>query len=221
MPSVSMTGSGYSRTICAMGERDTDPPRAGNVSTVEYYERHAHEYALEIDDVPPPVIADPLRRLAASLPAGAQVLEVGSGTGRDADFLETLGPRVRRTDVTRAFVDMQIARGLHAEQLDLITDELGGPYDAIVATAVLIHIERARTDDVLTKVAAALRPRGAFLVCIREGTGEERGDDCHMTYWPHDAFVERLERAGLRIAWHTAFGHGPDERWLTFLATRP
>jgi 2-polyprenyl-3-methyl-5-hydroxy-6-metoxy-1,4-benzoquinol methylase len=190
------------------------------VSTVDYYERHAQEYALEIDDVPPPAIADPLRRLAASVPAGAQVLEVGSGTGRDADFLETLGPRVRRTDVTRAFVEMQAARGRSAEQLDLLTDELGGPYDAIVATAVLIHIERARTDDVLRKISTALRPQGVFLVCIREGTGEERGD-CHMTYWQRDAFAERLGRAGLRIAWHTSHGHGPDERWLTFLAKRP
>lgn len=73
----------------------------------------------------------------------------------------------------------------------------------------------------LRKISAALRPRGAFLVCIREGTGEERGDDCHMTYWQHDAFAERLERAGFRIAWHTSFGHGPDERWLTFLTWRP
>jgi hypothetical protein len=35
-------------------------------------------------------------------PPGATVLEVGSGTGRDADYLEALGPDVRRTDVANA-----------------------------------------------------------------------------------------------------------------------
>jgi SAM-dependent methyltransferase len=91
------------------------------------------------------------------------VLEIGSGSGRDADFIESLGGKVRRTDVTQAFLDLQAERGKHGERLNVLTDALGGPYDAVLAICVLIHIERADTDRVLRKVRKALRPGGAFL----------------------------------------------------------
>ena len=129
------------------------------------------------------------------MPAGARVLEVGSGTGRDADYLEARGAHVRRTDATPAFVALQAERGKHAERLDMLSDDLGGPYDAVLALCVLIHVERARTDAVLRRIADAAR--GVVLISVREGEGERSGE-CHMTYWSRDAFAARLARAGLR-----------------------
>lgn len=187
--------------------------------TIEYYERTARQYATEISPTPPAPRADALQRLIAYLPSGATVLEVGSGTGRDADYLEALGAHVRRTDVANAFIELQAERGKHAELLDLLTDELGGPYNAVLAMCVLIHVDRARTHAVLHKVAAALRPQGAFLVSVREGAGEH-ADACHMTYWRRDEFAARLADAGLRVEWDSRDVDSADETWLTFLARR-
>ena len=188
-------------------------------ATVDYYERTAHEYATEISPTPPAPRADALRRLVACLPSGATVLEVGSGTGRDADYVEALGASVRRTDAANAFIELQAEHGKHAEVLDLLTDELGGPYDAVLAMCVLIHVDRARTDAVLHKVATALRPHGAFLVSVREGAGEH-ADACHMTYWRRDEFAARLANAGLRVQWQSRDVDSADETWLTFLGRR-
>lgn len=188
--------------------------------TIEYYERTARRYATEISRTPPGPRADALRRLIACLPSGAAVLEVGSGTGRDADYLETLGAHVRRTDVADAFIELQAERGKHAELLDLLTDDLGGPYNAVLAMCVLIHVDRARTDAVLHKVAGALRLHGTFLVSVREGAGEH-ADACHISCWRRDEFAARLTDAGLRVEWDSRDVDSADETWLTFLAVRP
>lgn len=166
---------------------------------------------------PPRSMSSALRRIVKTIPRGGLVLEVGSGPGRDADFVESLGVTVRRTDATRAFRDAQRARGRHVERLNVLTDPLGGPYDAIMAICVLIHIERTETDRVLSKIRKALRPGGAFLVAVWEGTGERAGD-YHMTYWSRAAFAARLAAAGLRVEWNSRRADSDGDVCLTFIA---
>src|SRR5688500_14886667 len=108
-----------------------------NARTVRMYEGYARNYALLIGSLPDPDRRQWLERLSSEVGPGAQVLEVGSGTGCDADFLDSLGVTVHRTDATQAFVDIQAERGHHADLLNLITDELVEPgqggYDAVLA----------------------------------------------------------------------------------------
>jgi SAM-dependent methyltransferase len=193
--------------------------RSSNRRTIQSYTESALEYDAVVSARPPRHIAGPLRRMMTHVPPGGLVLEVGSGTGRDADFIESLGGKVRRTDATQAFLDLQAERGKHGERLNLLTDTLGGPYDAIVAICVLIHIERADTDRVLKKIRKALRPGGAFLVAVWEGKGQTRGR-YHMTYWSRTAFATRLTSAGFTIEWDSRRVARGGEMLLTFLARR-
>ena len=140
--------------------------------TLQSYERSAREYDKLVDPHRPPHIQKALQRLVDTLPPGGRVLEIGSGPGRDADVLESLGLTVRRTDATQAFVDLMAERGKRAELLNVVTDELGGPYDGVLAMGVLIHVDRDQTDAVLRKIHTALRPSGAFLAAMRKGEGD-------------------------------------------------
>lgn len=195
-----------------------------NTETVASYEQIARAYA-ESTAGPEGVGSAALRRLVTALPTSGRVLELGSGPGWDADFVESFGPSVRRTDVTRAFVEFQQERGKVAEILDAITDEYGGPYDAVLALCVLIHIERGDTAQVLAKVAAALRPGGSFLVSVREGVGDqwevgESGNRYHVVFWDGDDFQARLASVGLEVRWTARSLEDADEPWLTVLATK-
>lgn len=195
-----------------------------NTETVASYEQIARAYA-ESTAGPEGVGSAALRRLVTALPTSGRVLELGSGPGWDADFVESFGPSVRRTDVTRAFVEFQQERGKVAEILDAITDEYGGPYDAVLALCVLIHIERDDTGPVLAKVASALRPGGSFLVSVREGVGEqwevgESGNRYHVVFWDGDDFQARLASVGLEVRWTARSLEDADEPWLTVLATK-
>lgn len=153
------------------------------------------------------------------IPRGGRVLEIGSGPGRDADVVESLGAVVRRTDAAKPLLDLQAERGKTGELLNVVTDALGGPYDAVLAMCVLIHIDRRQMNPVLRKIAGALKPGGAFLVSMRKGEGETSGD-YHTVSWTRGRFAAHLAAADLAIDWEMERVDSVREEWLTFLARR-
>ncbi|HVK26347.1 MAG TPA: class I SAM-dependent methyltransferase [Actinokineospora sp.] len=188
-------------------------------NTVKSYEAYAETYNTLVSAEPTDRHAGVLRAFADLVPIAGSVLEIGSGPGRDADYLETLGVEVRRTDATQAFLDIQARRGKHGDLVNVITDELGGPYDGVLAECVLIHVGHAQIDAVLGKIAAALRPGGAFLVSVRDGDGETDGDYL-MAYWRRPDFAARLAAAGFEITWDDHHIDCDGDAWLTFLTRR-
>jgi SAM-dependent methyltransferase len=207
----------------AQGKRPMpDASHAHNQRTVAGYERCARDYAAELSSTPSAEGAVALRQLAEAV-APNRVLEVGSGPGWDADFLETLGVDVHRTDVTAAFRDFQAERGKHCEPLDVLTDEIAGRYHGIVMLYVLQHFERHELDAVLSKMAQALHPSGVLLLSYAEGDDEcwQHGDsgDYRVVRWTREAFDARLTRAGFVLAWVHAF-EGKDLPWRIVLAQR-
>lgn len=188
--------------------------------TIRSYDGFAREYNAIVADHPPPEIEDALRRMMQCVPAGGTVLEIGSGSGRDADFVESLGGIVKRTDAAQVFLDLQAERGKKGELLNVVTDALGGPYSAILAMAVLIHVDRALVAPVLRKVFDALEPGGVFLAGMRIGEGETNGD-YQTVYWAKERFAEALAAAGLRLQWDRQWIGREDVTWVSFLARRP
>ena len=202
------------------------PParHAYNQRTVAGYERCARDYAAEVSSTPSPEGAAALRQLADAVAPGNRVLEIGSGPGWDADFLQTLGIDVHRTDVTVAFCELQSERGKRCEPLDVLADEIAGHYHGIVMLYVLQHFERAELDAVLGKLARALHAGGALLLSYAEGDDEhwQHGDsgDYRVVRWTREAFDAHLAQAGFAPAWEHAF-QGKDLPWRIVLARRP
>lgn len=188
-----------------------------NRITVDAYERYARNYALLVGDEPSPEWAIAMRRLHRVAPPG-QVLEVGSGAGVDADFLEdVMGRRVRRTDATAAFLRIQAERGKRAELLNVMTDPLDGPYAAIVALCVLIHVPADALPEILRRMHAALVDGGGLLISMREGEGVEHDGPWYTVLWHESELLPVIRAAGFRIetrAWHT---DSSAERWLTYV----
>lgn len=191
-----------------------------NARTVQSYEDIAVDYARETSGHG--VLAEAVTRLAEVVASG-EVLEIGSGPGWDADRLEDAGLRVRRTDVTQAFIDLQRARGKDVDRVDVISDELGGPYDAVLMLHVLQHVEPEDLAPVLGKVAEALRPGGQFLVSIPRGEGSgwevgESGRSYYRALRTKDQFLDALRRAGFTPTWTDQSPEG--DGWLAVIAAR-
>ena len=108
-------------------------------------------------------VATEIDAFVTGLGGSGRVLEIGSGGGRDALELEKRGMSVRRTDISKGFVELLRERGFEADLLDPLTDDLadpqrpGTPYDGIWACACLIHVARADFATVLRRLAAATR----------------------------------------------------------------
>ncbi len=174
--------------------------------TVASYEADAEAYAAG----QPPVTDDmaaAIEGFAGLLENGARVLEVGSGSGRDAALLEERGLSVRRTDITPAFVRLLREAGHEATVLDPLVDDLADPardaaYDGVWASASLLHVRREDLPTVLRNLADVTREGGVLHLAVKEGDGARfsvHGNipgPRHFTLWREEGLRSVLADAG-------------------------
>jgi SAM-dependent methyltransferase len=201
--------------------------------TVQSYDSIAAEYAAEAATMPE-WVATEIEVFARALGGSGRVLEIGSGGGRDARELEKRGISVRRTDVSKGFVDLLRESGFEADRVDPLTDDLadpqrpGTPYDGIWACACLIHVVREDLGTVLARMAEATRTGGRLHVSVREGDGEEVSTHGSAaaprryveTYWREPALRSALTDAGWRVGEVRRCIGKPDDWWLSVRAHR-
>ena len=156
--------------------------------TVASYEAAADLYAARQPPAPPVALLAFLDAIARLVPAGGRILEIGSATGQDAALLQARGLRVHRTDAAGAFVKQPRLQGFEAEILNVITDELCGPWDGIYANAVFLHLDAGEIAGMLVRTAGAVVAGGVLGFTVKEGDGAgwstaKLGLPRHFTYW--------------------------------------
>jgi SAM-dependent methyltransferase len=194
----------------------TDP----NDATLATYQAAADRY-LEASIQPPPVLLAYLDQFADLIGTG-HVLELGSGPGWDAAYLEQRGLQVARTDATPAFIERLHAAGHDARLLDVRCDDFGGPYDAVLANAVLLHLKRDQFLGVLRRARRAVSHDGLLAVTLKDGDGEgwstaKLGRPRHFTYWREPAVRRALDQAGWAIVSLDRVS-GRADQWLYIIA---
>lgn len=201
--------------------------------TVRSYDAVAAEYAAEAAAMPE-WVATEIDAFVTELGDSGRVLEIGTGGGRDALELEKRGISVRRSDVSKGFVELLRGSGFEADLLDPLTDDLadpgrpGTPYDGIWACACLIHVARDDFGRVLGRLAEATRTGGQLHVSVREGDGEDvstHGGDAAPrryveTYWREPALRSALTGAGWIVGKVRRYVGRPHDKWLSVRASR-
>jgi SAM-dependent methyltransferase len=198
-------------------------PQSANVATLAVYEQSADRYR----DSQSPAPAWHVRfldRVVAALPAGAEVLEIGSGTGCDARYLLGRGVGVQPSDAASSFVAAMQSDGLPARRLDVLTDDLGGPWDAVVAFAMLLHLPPAELGRALDRMHDAVRPGGLFAGSVKEGDGAGWSDHRlglprYFTYWRVEPLTRILRRHGWRVE-HVEQQAGQRDDWIQLIARK-
>lgn len=191
-----------------------------NATTLAAYELHAEKYIARTSKIRSRLVDD----LIALVPYGSSVLELGSGPGRDAAALEEAGLDVTRTDGAASFVSRFHAAGLEARVLDVTAEDFGGPFDAIFANAVLLHVARSRLRGVMEVAHRATHAGGMLVASFKKGDGDEWSErkldaPRHFTYWQEDDLRHVVVAAGwtpLRIEESTL--PTSSERWITVTA---
>ena len=201
--------------------------------TVRSYDAVAAEYAAEAATMPA-WVAEEINAFVIGLGGSGRVLEIGSGGGRDALELEKRGISVRRTDISKGFVELLRESGFEADQLDPLTDPLddprhpGMPYDGIWACACLIHVARQDLATVLGRLAGATRKGGRLHASVRDGDGEDVSTHGSATeprryvetYWREPALRSALAGAGWSVSEVRHYIGRPDDPWLSVRAGR-
>lgn len=193
-----------------------------NDQTLAAYEQNVQKYV----DGTPAVVDGCMKiwidRTLKLVPKDGNILEIGTATGRDADYIEAQGYTVKRTDAAQAFVDLQREYGHKASLLNAITDELSGPYDLLFADAVLLHLTEAQVTSVLHKAHTALKSRGILAFTVKTGEGEawlrhKLDADRYFKYWQANELRLTLEQNHFKIV---ELRVTEDNKWLHVIARK-
>lgn len=110
------------------------------------------------------------------------MLELGCGGGRDAQHMIAKGFAVDPTDGVPAIAAKASERlGFAVRVMRFDELEASERYDAVVASASLLHVPREGLPDVLTRIWDALKPGGWHLATYK--TGEVDGRDKFGRYF--------------------------------------
>lgn len=146
--------------------------QTANQKTLYAYESKSQAYLNKTPDQISEGLKAWLDAALSGLHEGAHIFEIGSGNGRDADYIESLGYEVECSDAAQSFVSTLLAKGFNARLHNAILDPITSSYDLIIANAVLPHFTHEETTLVASKVLTALKTRGRFAFTLKKGEGE-------------------------------------------------
>jgi SAM-dependent methyltransferase len=182
------------------------------IDPIDWYDANADETVLQYEGLP---AAEAHAWLIDCLPARpALVLDVGAGSGRDAEWLASLGHQVvavEPSDQMRAR-----ARQLHAKaDIRWLKDRLPGlenvfrlglTFDFILLNAVWMHVRPNERQRAFRKLVTLLKPGGFIALSFRSpDPNASRGmfpastEEIERLARTHGAFVERSLAEGDRL----------------------
>lgn len=154
--------------------------------------------------------ATEMGRFQELLPEGT-LLEVGAGGARDAKVLLGLGYSYVGTDVSSGLLAVARLRLPGQEFYEQSVYDLSFPdrekFDGFWASAVLLHIPKARIDEALQRIKSVVKPGGVGFISLKDGEGEQTQVDevdgqqleRFFAYWQKDEFAEVLEANGFKM----------------------
>jgi ubiquinone/menaquinone biosynthesis C-methylase UbiE len=191
-------------------------------TTIHTYDQIAPRFAERYWDV---VLERALDAVAARLPTGSRVMDLGCGPGRDIALLRERGFNMvgldrstgmlheagRRVGGPLACADMR--------QLPLHNQSL----DGIWMCASLLHMPRADVPLVLAEASRVLRPAGVFYISVQEGVGETWADSDggrrFFTFFQVNELQALVEDAGFAVQ-ESWMGEGGHSVWISLIAIR-
>jgi SAM-dependent methyltransferase len=145
------------------------------VSGTEGYAEEAEELLKRYESIP---AAEAHRRVLHLIPnAPCRVLDIGSGTGRDAAWFAAMGHRVVAVEPTDELRTPAMA--LHPSPLiEWLNDSLpnlsvlltrGENFDVVMLSAVWMHLDEQQRRHAMPKVASLIGGGGVMIMSLRHG----------------------------------------------------
>lgn len=199
-----------------------------NNATIEAYNHEAISYIHET----PPTYRDYHKSMlnwinAAISSLEGDVLEIGSATPRDAQYIRSHGIKVQTSDASRGLVRHLRSTGEDAILLNALTDEIPNGYGLIFANAVAPHFTYSNMVKFLEKIEKALSPNARLAFNLKRGNGETWINEKFQTkrftrYWQPAELKRLLANYQFEIIFMEldASGDRPNHHWINIVLVR-
>lgn len=134
---------------------------------IDFYDANAVAYAAD------GTVNSRLAPFLSKVLPGGSILELGTGSGKDAKVMIQAGFVVDATDGSHelaAIASNYLGRTVRIMRFDALAAE--ETYDGIYASASLLHVPRKDLASVLRKIHTALKPNGVVWASFKVGSNE-------------------------------------------------
>ncbi|MFZ3020015.1 MAG: class I SAM-dependent methyltransferase [Minisyncoccia bacterium] len=165
------------------------------------------------------------------LPKDATILDIGCGAGQKTRYISKKGYKVIGADFSEKMIEIaqKQAPEINFEVLDIYEiDKFHKTFDAIFAQAVLLHIPKARVEEVLLKIKSRLNQNGLLYIAVKavrddgieEHTKQENDYgykyERFFSYYTMSELEKYLSNLNMEVIWKTSTASGHVE-WLQII----
>lgn len=146
--------------------------------TITYYDNYAAQWAQANGDSDDTTFWKNEMEIFHEFLSAGSVLEIGSGTGRDAKALIELGYAYTGTDVSKGLLKLAQARNPQAVFLLQSVYELSlhQKFDGFWTASTLLHIPKKKINEALQRIISHVKPGAIGFISLKQGEGEKIDD---------------------------------------------
>ena len=162
--------------------------------TINYYDENAKSFFEGT------VNADmsEMRNKFLSYVKGSKILDAGCGSGRDSKVFIDKGYSVTAMDASLEMVRLSSEyTGLNVKHMMFQEIDFVEEFDGIWASASLLHVGRSEMDEVLERLARALKKDGVLYASFKYGNFEGERNGRFFSYYDEVLIKELVDRHGV------------------------
>lgn len=190
------------------------------MTTIDYYNANAEMFYQETIGVE---MTEFYEKFLIILPDKAKILDAGCGSGRDSLYFKRHGYQVTAIDGSFSLAQLA-AKTINEPILNQTFQEIEfeNEFDGIWACASLLHVSRNEIDDVINRLAKALKTDGILYASFKYGDEEYEKDGRYFNSYDEESFRELINtQANIEIlkVWisNDLRKERNQEKWLNIL----
>ena len=164
------------------------------------------------------------------LPKGSKILEIGSGDGTNAQYIERLGYDVTASDIVDDFIKATNSKGVKTIKLNVLKDKITEKYSAIFCWRVFVHFTKEDIENTFKRIYNILDNNGLFIFNVMnreikkvEDEWIDFSNEYHMgaeryyRYFSKNEVDEVINKIGYQIYHFHTEGGDNNNKWLVYV----
>jgi len=193
--------------------------------TIDTYEQTADLYNSLYPDVNRKNIDFFIKQLK-----GKNILDIGCGSGRDAEYFVNKGLDVAGIDLSDRFIEISRARVPNAKFIKMDMRNIDFPlesFDGIWSLASILHIPKIAAKNTIKQLRKVLKTNGIIYISVKLGEGEKfikrdryKGLEKFFAFYTESEISDLLEQCGFEIIKLSLYNVPKQDTWIDVFAVK-